>query len=65
MNYICNVNKSPDDLRDYIYIGNNDNYIPDILDYRKELNPIRNQGKQGTCYAQSVSCVKEWQEIHK
>ena len=62
MNYICNVNKSPDDLRDYIYIGNNDNYIPDILDYRKELNPIRNQGKQGTCYAQSVSCVKEWQE---
>lgn len=24
--------------------------------------PVRNQGSQGTCYAQSVACMKEWQE---
>ena len=24
--------------------------------------PVRNQGSQGTCYAQSAACMKEWQE---
>lgn len=62
MNYICNVCKSPNDFRDYIYIGNNSNYIPDTLDYTSQLNPIRDQGYQGTCYAQTAACVKEWQE---
>ena len=26
--------------------------------------PVRNQGIQGTCYAQSAACMKEWQEKH-
>tara|TARA_B110000037_G_scaffold219923_1_gene286197 strand:+ start:1180 stop:1935 length:756 start_codon:yes stop_codon:yes gene_type:complete len=64
MNYICNIKKSQFDKMDYEYIGskNNNIKIPEILDYRPELQPIRNQGKQGSCYAQCVACVKEWQE---
>ena len=61
--YILNANKSKKDKRDYIYekmfkINN----VPNC-DYRNELLPIRNQGSQGTCYAQSVACMKEWQEF--
>lgn len=59
--YICNLKNSVADTRDYIYIGNL-NKIPEILDYRNELQPIRNQGSQGTCFAQTAACVKEWQE---
>ena len=64
MNYICNIKKSPIDHRDYIFIGNNNNKekLPEELDYTSDLQPIRNQGKQGSCYAQCVACVKEWQE---
>ena len=36
--------------------------LPNIVDYRNELQPVRNQGNQGTCYAQSAACMKEWQE---
>ena len=60
-NYICNVRKSIKDGRDYIYIGNRQEY-PNTLDYRNELNKIRDQGEQGTCFAQTAACVKEWQE---
>ena len=59
-NYILNVKKSPDDYRDYQYFGI-DTY-PDKLDYRECLLPVRNQGSQGSCYAQSACCMKEWQE---
>ena len=62
MNFICNALVSPEDKRDYIFVGSSD-YIPDTLDYRSELQPIRNQGNQGTCYAQSAACIKEWQEF--
>ena len=34
----------------------------ETLDLRKDLQPIRDQGSQGTCYAQSAACAKEWQE---
>ena len=61
MEYICNAVKSPEDKRDYIYIGS-DVKLPEIVDYRDELKMVRNQGKQGSCYAQSVACVKEYQE---
>ena len=61
MNYICNIKKCKPDLKDYTYISSNINY-PKELDYRKDLQPIRDQGNQGSCYAQSVACVKEWQE---
>ena len=62
MEYVCNIYRSPHDYRDYEYLGDIMTVSPDILDYRKDLQPIRDQGGQGTCYAQSVACVKEWQE---
>ena len=60
MKYICNLKKSLPDDRDYIF--NSNNTIPITLDYRQDLMPIRNQGSQGTCYAQATACMKEWQE---
>lgn len=64
MNFKLNMKKSPYDSRDYIYEDRIkfDNTTNLLCDYRKDLQPIRNQGEQGTCYAQSASCVKEWQE---
>lgn len=67
---IINASISPIDTRDWIY----DNIIklktetetealPKTLDYRKQLQPVRDQGQQGTCYAQSAACMKEWQEM--
>ena len=61
MEYICNVHKSPVDLRDYKYVSGNLE-LPENLDYTNDLNPIRNQGSQGSCFAQTAACVKEWQE---
>ena len=61
MKYICSIKKSPYDGRDYIYKNINGS-IPKILDYRNELFSVRNQGNQGSCYAHSVACMKEWQE---
>tara|TARA_Y100000389_G_scaffold201835_1_gene245514 strand:+ start:12036 stop:13043 length:1008 start_codon:yes stop_codon:yes gene_type:complete len=55
-----NAIKSSFDNRDYIY--KNTDVLPKTLDYRPTLMPIRNQGAQGTCYAQSAACMKEWQE---
>lgn len=59
--YKFNIVKSPKDRRDYI-LKNSNLSLPDSLDYRDELQPIRNQGSQGTCYAQATACMKEWQE---
>ena len=52
--------QSPYDNRDWIYASSFE--IKNILDYRKDLLDVRNQGSQGTCYAQSAACMKEWQE---
>ena len=59
-NVILNVVQSPEDGRDWVYSSSSE--IKNILDYRNDLHPIRNQGNQGTCYAQSAACMKEWQE---
>ena len=59
--YVCNLKKSPKDKRDFIFRLSTTTY-PDILDYRPSLQNVRNQGKQGTCYAQAAACMKEWQE---
>lgn len=56
-----NIKKSPTDKRDYIFRSTYKN-IPSFLNLSNDLNPVRNQGKQGTCYAQSVATMKEWQE---
>ena len=65
MNYKLNANKSLDDSRDWLYQNKISNILPSILDYRPQLQPVRNQGTQGTCYAQSAACMKELQEKTK
>jgi C1A family cysteine protease len=61
-----NALPSPLDERDYIaesiYPSKKQLKLPKTLDLRKDLQPIRNQGSQGTCAAQVGSCIKEWQE---
>ena len=60
---VLNVNKSKDDIRDFKYeILCKQNLNANFCDYRNELLPVRDQGSQGTCYAQVAACVKEWQE---
>lgn len=64
MNFKCTARKSPQDSRDYVA----DKMLvpittfPTDLDLRPNLQPIRNQGSQGTCAAQTAACCKEWQE---
>ena len=36
--------------------------LPETMDLRPNLLSVRNQGSQGSCVAQSISCMKEWQE---
>ena len=63
--FILNIKKSPNDFRDWYFRNNNNEELQNLpltLDYRPDLLPIRNQGIQGTCYAQSAACMKEWQE---
>ena len=60
MNFKLNVSPSPKDKRDFIFSSSKE--YPEELDYRDELLPIRNQGDQGTCWAQCACCMKEWQE---
>ena len=63
--YICNMTQSPKDDRDLVFSSDtseSDTWFPETLDYTNDLQPIRNQGSQGTCYAQSAACMKEWQE---
>jgi len=57
---------SPDDNRDWIAesIYLTCHMLPEIVDHRKKLQAIRNQGQQGTCAAQTAACMKEWQEFH-
>jgi C1A family cysteine protease len=68
MNHILNLKPSPNDERDYVFhrhiVKQSDTIYPKNLDLRKDLMPVRDQGSQGTCYAQSAACMKEWQEKH-
>ena len=64
MNFKCTTIKSPQDSRDYIA----DRMLTPItsfpikLDLRTQLQPIRNQGQQGSCAAQTAASCKEWHE---
>lgn len=64
MNYKLNLKPSPIDERDYIAetIYPVSAGLPESVDLRNDLQPIRNQGPFGTCAAQTASCMKEWQE---
>ncbi len=62
--FICNLKPSPKDKRDFFFSSHSTADLPETLNYKPELQSVRNQGKQGTCYAQSAACMKEWQEKH-
>ena len=56
---------TPEDVKYNTYIGPlrmNTLSLPETLDLRPFLPPIRDQGKQGSCVAQAGACLKEWQE---
>ena len=64
MNYKFNLERSPIDPRDFmlesVYPVQVD--LPIEWDLRKGMQPIRDQGAQGSCSAQSAAAMKEWQE---
>jgi len=62
--YKFNIVKSPVDNRDYLLesIYPVSVELPLVWDMRPQLTPIRDQGSQGTCSAQTAACMKEWQE---
>ena len=64
MNFALNARQPTQDDRDYVYenICTVSYSTNNLCDYRDQLMPVRNQGAQGTCYAQTAACVKEWQE---
>lgn len=57
------VRRSPDDPRDWkasaIY---KKIALPDVVDYRDRMFPVRDQGSQGSCVAMAGAAMKEWQE---
>ena len=63
-NYKFNLQKSLVDPRDFMLesIYPETVTLPKNWDLRKEMQPIRDQGTQGTCSGQAVSAMKEWQE---
>ena len=63
MQYLVSMIPSLNDDRDFSandFLKNQS--LPDELDLRPSLQPIRNQGTQGSCAAQSAACMKEFQE---
>lgn len=61
---ICNIVPSPYDERDWIFEAKVCTSIDDVPQTFKCKNilPVKNQGKRGTCVAMTLSCVKEYQE---
>lgn len=37
--------------------------LPEVLDYRRDLPPVRDQGTQGSCSAMTAAAIKEWHEL--
>ena len=62
MNYKLNANKSLDDSRDWLYQNKNSKILPSILDYRPQLQPVRNQGTDESLvlYPSSVCVNSRW-----
>jgi C1A family cysteine protease len=63
--YKLNLEPSPIDGRDMLLetIYTEQVVLPEIWDLRGEMQPVRDQGEQGTCSAQTASAMKEWQEF--
>lgn len=64
MDYKLTTIPSPLDGRDWSAecIYNSRSLIPNEFDMRPMLSPVRDQGNQGTCAAQTAACIKEIQE---
>lgn len=64
MNFTKNIVRSPEDSRDWIgeSIFSDKTVLPKEYNVMKDLQPIRNQGSQGSCAGQTAACMKEWQE---
>lgn len=62
--YQFNLEKSPVDPRDFMLesIYPESVTLPKTWDLRPQMRPIRDQGTQGTCSAQTAAAIKEWQE---
>ena len=62
--YTLNILPSPDDERDYHFRPEfaASSLVPPTLDLRDGLLPVRDQGKQGTCFACSCAAMKEYQD---
>jgi C1A family cysteine protease len=62
--YKFNLQKSPVDPRDFMLeaVYPDPVVLPEIWDLRPQMQPIRDQGQQGTCSAQTAAAMKEWQE---
>lgn len=64
IDYQFTLKRSPTDLRDLILcsIYPDDVKLPTTYDLRPEMPPVRDQGSQGSCSAQTAAEMKEWQE---
>jgi hypothetical protein len=68
--YIFNYRKDPYDDRDYLYqplrayTGVDDARlsIPSSIDWTKDMSPIKDQGRLGSCVGFAVTAMKEFQE---
>jgi len=64
--YVCGALKSPYNpkvlIAEHIYPAARDLNLPEKIDLRTNLLGVRDQGSQGSCVAQSIACMKEWQE---
>ena len=63
--YKFNLQKSPHDSRDFILesVYPTSVALPVTWDLRKQMRPVRDQGNEGTCSAQTAAAIKEWQEL--
>lgn len=62
--YQFNLQKSPTDPRDFMLesVYPDNVKLPEVWDLRPQMRPIRDQGQQGTCSAQTAAAMKEWEE---
>ena len=62
--YKFDLQRSPADERDFLLstVYPADVTLPVEYDLRKQMKPVRDQGIQGTCSAQTAAAMKEWQE---
>lgn len=63
--YKFDLQKSPVDSRDYMLesVYPDAVTLPEVWDLRPQMRPVRDQGNQGTCSAQTAAAIKEWQEL--